>query len=296
MRSTLRISPNKVFFGGTALVALSLTVGSCTTDEPEAEESNAPTDISCVAEDLGQDDATEIVTAYYVIDGELADPCLGDGHPTVERAWQILADLTPPEQLGDLALFAGFESLEAGDEVTLAYVNSVDFNSLFQMSVNITEADIEESELALTLAHEFSHVFTATSPELDRDASAEDCSTYWNGEGCYVEGGVLANWIDEFWWPDLIEQVDPEAEVSVADGQGRCDLDPQFFGAYAATNPEEDFAETFSAFVLQVPANSDAQQAKLDWIESRPGLVEFRDRAVAAGYGPVDHNFDPCGP
>lgn len=280
-----------------AAITFALLVGACTGDDANdaTNESGTRNDVSCDPEDLGQDDTISIVAAYYVVDGELGIPCLGEGNETVEKAWKILADLTPLEQLNDLALFAGFQSSEEGDEVTLAYVNSVDENSLFQMSVNVAEADIDENELALTLAHEFSHVFTATSPELDRDAEAASCATYWSGDGCYVEGGLLASWIDEFWRPDLIEQVDPNAEATGADGQERCDLNAQFFGAYAASNPEEDFAETFSAFVLRVPAMSDDQQSKLDWIAGKPGLVEFRDRAVAAGYGPQDNNFDPCG-
>ena len=280
-----------------ATVAFVLAVGACTSSELDesSDEPVAGSAVSCEPEDLGQDDTISIVTAYYVVDGELGDTCLGEADATVENAWQILADLTPAEQLNDLALFVGFQSSEAEDEVTLAYVNSVDDNSLFQMSVNVAEADIDDSELALTLAHEFSHVFTATSPELDRDAESDSCATYWSGDGCYVEGGVIASWIDEFWRPDLIEQVDPNAEATVADGQERCDLHPQFFGAYAATNPEEDFAEAFSAFVLRVPAMSDDQQSKLDWIAGKPGLAEFRDRAAAAGYGPLDHSFDRCG-
>jgi len=272
-------------------------VGACTSSDGDnsRDESASRIDLSCEPADLGQDETTSIVTAYYIVDGELGARCFGDGDAVVERAWEILADLTPPAQLSDLALFVGFRSNEGGDEVTLAYVNSVDDDSLFQMSVNVAEADIDDSELALTLAHEFSHVFTATSPEFDRDSDAESCATYWNGEGCYVAGGLLASWIDEFWRPDLIEQMDPNAEVTVAAGQERCDLNAQFFGAYAAASPEEDFAEAFSAFVLRVPAKSDDQQSKLDWIASKPGLMEFRDRAVAAGYGPQAHNFDPCG-
>ncbi|MEZ5380885.1 MAG: hypothetical protein R2754_03715 [Microthrixaceae bacterium] len=252
-------------------------------------------DVDCTSEGLGGDDDATFTSAYYVVDGDLGAVCFGEGDSTVEKAWRILADFTPPGQLNDLALFAGFDSGEQGDEVSLAFVNSVDDDSLFQMSVNVAEADADAEELTLTLAHEFSHVFTAIPSELDRDADPDSCATYWSGEGCYVEGGLMANWIDAFWRPDLIEQLDPEAEATAAEGQERCDLDPQFFGAYGASNPEEDFAESFSAFVLRVPSESDAQQAKLDWIAARPGLAEFRDRAESAGYGPQEHNFDPCG-
>ncbi|CAN5465478.1 hypothetical protein BH23ACT6_BH23ACT6_06100 [soil metagenome] len=49
------------------------------------------------------------------------------------------------------------------------------------------------------------------------------------------------------WSEDFRDQVDPEDEPSAADGPARCDADAGFFGAYAATTTEEDFAESFSA-------------------------------------------------
>lgn len=72
-------------------------------------------------------------------------------------------------------------------------------------------------------------------------------------------------------------------------------FDDGYFGAYAATNPEEDFAEAFSAYVFDLEAMTDGQQDRLDWIDARPGLAEFRDRARAAGLTPLENRFDICG-
>ena len=30
-------------------------------------------------------------------------------------------------------------------------------------------------------------------------------------------------------------------------------------------------------------------------MSEQPGLVEFRNRAVIAGNGPLENNFEPCG-
>jgi hypothetical protein len=195
-----------------------------------------------------------------------------------------------------LALFGGFISGSEDEEVTLAFVNALDDDgSVYQMSVNLDAADADPNEFQLTMAHEFSHVFTALPPELDRFADPFACATYYNGEGCYTDDSLMAEWIATFWGDGLIDEVDPEAEASGEEGQERCDLNPGFFGAYAASSPEEDFAESFSAFVFQLPVDSEDLQAKMAWFARQPGLVEFQTRASAAGLGPLANNFDVCG-
>ncbi|MEZ5259793.1 MAG: putative zinc-binding metallopeptidase [Ilumatobacteraceae bacterium] len=234
--------------------------------------------------------------ARYVVDGRLGAVCFGDDDPVLLDAWTTLVTITPPLQLTDLALFGGFTGSSGGDEETLAFVNSTDDSGeLFQMSINLGTFHDDENQAKLTVAHEFSHVFTATPLQLDRsDEAFQDCSTYLAAEGCYLADSLMYRWIEQF-WGDWIDQIDPEADASVADGEERCSLDPGFFGPYAASSPEEDFAESFSAFVFGVEASTGAQQRKLDFMAAQPGLVEFRDRADAAGWSPIANEFDPCG-
>jgi len=253
-------------------------------------------DIDCSEDGLGEDGTVDFTVAHYVIDGNLGAVCFGDVNEQLVAAWQTLATITPPDQLRDLGLFGGFESLEGGDETTLAFVNTLDdAGSLFQMSINLPAGEDDPDELALTMAHEFSHVFTATSPQIDRFSDPDACDTFFNGEGCYLPGSVMAEWISLFWGGGLIDQIDPYEEATGAAGEQRCALDAGFFGPYAASNPEEDFAEAFSAYVFQLEPDSPEQQQRLDWIDNQPGLAEFRDRAVQAGLGPLPNLFDYCG-
>jgi hypothetical protein len=244
----------------------------------------------------GGDDEFEFTSAYDVIDGELSDVCFGSDDPVIVDAWNDLATITPPGQLTDLALFGGFEPDGDGAAETLAFVDAIDVDgSQFLMSVNTVEATGDPDELLLTLAHEFSHVFTATGPQLDRtDEAIDACGTYFNGDGCYRPEALMLAWIDAFWDDDLLAGVDP-LEDSPEDADERCSLDDGFFGAYAATNPEEDFAEAFSAFVFRVEPATEGQAERIGWIEQQPGLAEFRDRAEAAGMTPLANNFDLCG-
>ncbi len=253
-------------------------------------------DVDCSEDGLGSDDTSIFLVAHVVVDGNLGAVCLGESDPTLISSWEVLAAITPPDQLRDLGLFGGFLARDESGGTTLAFVNTLDDEgSLFQMSVNLDEADANPDELLLTMAHEFSHVFTATSPELDRNADRDSCTTYYNGEGCYIESSVLAEWIRLFWADGLIDEIDPDSEATIDGGEERCLVNPSFFGAYAASNPEEDFGETFSAYVFDVPADTNEQQAKLDWIDEQPGLAGFRQRAIDADLGPLANNFDRCG-
>jgi hypothetical protein len=264
-------------------------------DEPTAASGNRD-DVDCSYDALGADDTVEFTSARYVVDGQLGDVCYGDDEALLVEAWNALAIITPELQLTDLALFGAFESSEDGDEVTLAFVNSLDDDgSVFQMSVNLKSFAEDEQVALLTMAHEFAHVFTSTSTQIDRSSDAGDnCSTYFNGEGCFLDDSLMANWINEF-WGDLIDEIDPYAEVTVSDGEDRCALNEQFYGPYAASNPEEDFAESFSAYVFDVAPANDDQAAKMDWIDQQSGLSEFYFRAADAGLLLPDYEFEPCG-
>ncbi|HUW04268.1 MAG TPA: hypothetical protein VMW08_18080 [Acidimicrobiales bacterium] len=253
-------------------------------------------DVDCSAVGLGEDDIVDFMVAHVVVGGVLGEVCFGELDATLVDAWNLLAAIAPRGQLADLGVFGGFDAEVTADETLLAFVNTLDDDGVeFQMSINLDAAQDDPDELVLTMAHEFSHVFTATSTQLDRSLEAIDgCDTYFNGEGCFLDDSLMFAWVESF-WGDTVDELDVGVEPSVVDGIERCDADGGFFGTYAASNPEEDFAESFSAYVLRVEPSPD-QQARVDFMAAQPGLVEFRERAIEAGLGPVAGNFDQCGP
>lgn len=276
------------------LAVVGLLVGACA---PSPGPTTGAVDVDCSEEALdGGDEEFVFTSAYTVEQGRLGELCFGDGDDTILDSWSILATISPAPQLTDLVLFGGFVPDGASADDTLAFVNPVDSDgSGFQMSINTVDAAADPDELLLTIAHEFSHVFTATAEQLDRSDEAVDaCATYFNGEGCYLDGSLMIDWIVEFWDPAVLVDVDPTVD-SVDDADDRCAADDGFFGSYAATNPEEDFAEAFSAFVFRLEPRTGGQAERLDWIAAQSGLVEFRDRADAAGLTPLANNFDLCG-
>lgn len=256
-------------------------------------------DVDCSPDAIGEDDESTFEVVHVVVDGQLGAPCLGEEDPVLLEAWEDLATITPPAQLTDLALFGGFVGPDGdeGDEQTLAFVLPIDVDGeLFQMAVNLDAYEDDRNEALLTVAHEFAHVFTSLPSELDRsDEAFETCETYLGASGCFVEGSLIDAWVLEFWPDDLLADLDPDVAPSAEGGEDRCERDPGFLGPYAASDPEEDFAESFSAYVFDLEVETPELQAKLDWLAGQPGLAEFRERADAAGLTPLENAFEPCG-
>ena len=273
---------------------LSLEVDVEPAETPLAGDEAARPEVDCSAEGLDDTGEFAFESAHYVVDGRLGALCFGEEDSTLANAWQILADIVPQAQLADLALFAGFGGDVSQEEPTLAFVNARDDTDEFQMSVNLTEAEAFPQQFELTMVHEFAHVLTGGPTQLDRTLAAEDCTTWDNGDGCYLPGSLMDEWTSEFWSSEL-DSLDPGAEPDSEQGQARCDADPGFLGSYAASHPEEDFAESFAAFVLRVQLTDPAQQERYAFLERQPGLVEFRQQAEATGYGPAANEFDQCG-
>ncbi len=253
-------------------------------------------DVVCDAFELGDDDVTEIVVGHYVVDGNLGEVCYGEEDPAVIEAFEELAVIVPSAQLTDLVLFGGFQSTGDGDEETLAFVTTMsEDDTQFVLAVGIDAYNDDLNIARLTNAHELAHVITQTEFELDRSVFEDECDTYSNSLGCFEEDSLMWAWMTEFWDPSVLVTINGSAEAFIADGEQRCSINDSYFGAYAASNPEEDFAEAFSAYVYGLEPATPGQAAKLDWLAAQPGLAEFRARADAAALTPLDNSFEICG-
>ena len=279
--------------GLAALAAVVLIAAACGVDDDEfADEFSTADELSddlCSPDLLGDEDGP--VTSIYVVeDGRLAGLCWGDPDEAVTGAFEVLEAVTEPSMLRDLAYVGGFEA----ENNTLAFVTPFDDDySAFVMAIDTISAVDDPGELRLTLLHEFAHVFSQRDDQLDVTADPNTRSTHWNGAGCFIPGSYVDDWVQTF-WPDEELRTLPTDGVDEEAGEERCAVDPGFLGAYAASDPEEDFAESYSAFVfdLDVPA---AVQPRLDFFEAYPELVESRALARASNVGEVPNNFDLCG-
>jgi len=252
-----------------------------------------------------------VVTAmHFVVQGELQSPCYvdqpGDGDdvagvvidddPRLVAAWEALVAITPNELVSDISLLAGYEPCSTCE--TLAFVTTLDEDStFFLLAVDVVAGEDDPDELRLTMMHELSHVFGQKPGEqLDVGvSSAAGCDTFYNGAGCFTEDSYLWAWIQEFWPAEIRDTLPLDGSVGTDDEAAeRCDLDAGYTGSYAAVHPEEDFAETFSAYVYDVEVD-DALDAKYAFFDRYPEFVSLRENARALGFAGTESNFDGCG-
>ncbi len=294
--SVLIASLGRVAFRlGPAVAALAL-VGCSTVGDvvgggsDESADGESGTAVDCLPIVVGEDTG-DIFVIYEVINGQLGDVCFGRQRNVVEDGWDALAEVAPPEQLDHIDLFAGFTSIDT----TVAFAGPIDDdNERFVMAVDLNSAGADADELRLTMAHELAHVFTQTPDQLDLDARLATCETYYNGFGCFLEGSFMADWIEQFWSEEQLASLPIKGTIDEEGGEERCVIDPTVLGAYSASHPEEDFAESFSAYVFGVEVPP-ALEPKMAFFDARPELAAFADRAAAADREGIDNNFDRCG-
>lgn len=252
------------------------------------------------------DDMGPVTAMHFVVQGQIQPPCyVGDGNSNsgavgadgdsrLLSAWNALADITPTSLIADVSLLAGYEC-DGCD--ALAFVSALDDRaSFFLMAVDVLAADADQNELLVTMQHELSHVFTQIPDEqLDVGGDGDACPTFHNGSGCFVAGSYMAEWVAAFWPDGLLAQLPADGSTSSdEDSDARCLADPGYAGPYAASSPEEDFAETFAAYVFDIDLPA-ALDDKLGFFSAYPEFVEVRDNAASAGLGELPYEFEACG-
>jgi hypothetical protein len=235
-----------------------------------------------------------VVTAmHFVVKGQVQPPCSGEVDPRLDAAWTAMADVTPAALRSDISLLAGFEGCDTCD--TLAFVTTLDEDAeFFLMAIDVQAGAEDPNELALTMQHELTHVFTQVpATQLDISISAQECTTYYNGTGCLREGAYTWQWIQQFWDAEALATIPADGDVNEEAGEARCVTDAPYTGAYGASNPEEDLAEVFAAYVFDVDVST-ALDEKIAFFDQYPEFREVRDRAEALGRWDADYSFEDC--
>ena len=145
-----------------------------------------------------------------------------------------------------------------------------------------------------------SHVFTQTPDQLDVDVDPDDCrdasttatAASWTAR-CSIE------WIDRFWTASSWRRPIPRSPTAGRRARRRVALlaVPGFLGVYAASSPEEDLAESFSAYVFGLDVPDERAASRCAWVFAET----FRARScralvAAAGADRPAGHFDDCAP
>lgn len=143
---------------------------------------------------------------------------------------------------------------------------------------------IDSEELDSILVHEFGHLLTLKASEVPPSDEDTACPTYNPGEGCAMNASTIAEFVEAFWpqqMQDDLARINDTGDWDAID-QFYTDNADQFVTDYAATNPVEDLAETFTAFVLEErPTGTTIATQKVELLWGDPEMVALRDEIRA---------------
>lgn len=174
-----------------------------------------------------------------------------------------------------------------GQANVLAYVRQEnDELTKWRMVLDIKDAFDEKGdyikEYDETIVHEFGHLLTLNASQMQDTSNG----TYENEEGILSEKSYMNQFYQKF-WPEIMgdydESVDPYDPDSAYEFYER--YSEQFVSDYAATNPEEDIAESFRIFVcFDKPEGNEISDQKVLWFYEFPEMVALRD-AIRSNLG-----------
>lgn len=215
-----------------------------------------------------------------------------------QKIWVYYANLITAEQRKDLTQFIIFT--DGPDEVMAAVEQDYNDPEKWVLAVDIVDAE-NPQELTYTLVHEFGHLLTLNAELIDPDEDIFEnpddeelydeavaaCPQYFPGEGCSQPNSYINLFFQRFWvdiydeW-DEINYIEDDNEYYDALDDFYWDYQDQFVTDYAATNPGEDIAESWTHFVLQPqPGGDTVSEQKVLFFYEFPELVELRDQIVA---------------
>lgn len=124
--------------------------------------------------------------------------------------------------------------------------------------------------------HEFAHVISYEVMSGYPETGANYCHEYYEEFGCPPNNSYLEDFSDRFWTEDDLD------ELIKTDGDliwSNRELRDNFVTDYAGTNPAEDFAESFTFFVLEDRAEgSSVIDQKINYFYDFDHMVNLRSQ------------------
>lgn len=198
-----------------------------------------------------------------------------------QEMWKFYTRLIPAAARTKIVEFEVLLSDELG-----GYVEPLDENDLsrWKMGLSIdvagdlTTIDFNE-EFTLLVLHELAHVLTLDDSQVAVGGDEDSCNEFFTGEGC-SRSNTYINRLFDLGWADIYDDHNPDQPENTYNR-----YPDRFVTEYAATNPGEDIAETFSFFVTlpNRPAGMSLADKKIQLLYEFPELVDLRQSIRANG-------------
>ncbi len=245
----------------------------------------------------------------YLVDGQqITEPTF---HSVSSRLEDLQQDSEAHEQIWLFALpiyednlqrFSTFVIFTDGPDEALASVfRTAEDGTRWCLAIDIADAwvdgELNQQDLRFSLIHELAHVLALNDEQVPVDdelfGNEEDadlfedkrseCRTLFLDEGCAKADSYINLFYEDFWRDhaeefDAIDAIDDPDERDEAVFDFYDQYSDEFVSDYAATNVTEDFAESFTTFVLSDAPNDDATLAKQKqlFFSDFPEFVELR--------------------
>jgi hypothetical protein len=284
-----------------------LESSACTALLPDILRAASSDQPASIASLLTSDDQEVHYLVVYSLDGEdlgVRDDLLLpaevsheiDSRDSHEYIWDYFTALIPPEHRTFVTEFSilsdGRNNILAGASPT--YDNPAEWT----LKVDVADAD-NPYGLTYSLLHEFGHFLTLNSMQVPPDSqvfnhpqdadlydqAAASCPQYFTGEGCSHPGSYINAFFIRFWsgiYPEWQQSGHPAGSGVPHFSNDFYEMHKdQFLSPYAATNPEEDIAESWTYFLLSPqPQPSTIADQKILFFYEYPELVALREQIL----------------
>ncbi len=169
-----------------------------------------------------------------------------------EEILEIFIKLIPENYRQNIIKYKAYDDPEEG---SFAYVEQDYSNkSKWIMTLNLwaffVEWKLDFKEWTHTLIHEFTHILSLGKSQIDYK-NFDNCNNYLISEWCLNKNSYLNKFIEKFWKDDFV------ASQQEKENDFYSWKENNFVTKYAATNPWEDIAESFTYFVLKKRPKTD---------------------------------------
>lgn len=219
----------------------------------------------------------DIIQLYQVGQARALPP---DARISHQRYFEQLRQVMPDQYEDYFDQFLVFDNHPA-DITAFVAVESDGRTADWLYGVSVDEVSEDPtSDLSIELmVHEFAHVFSLDQIIRSRSQTSS-CHDYFASSSCYPDGTYLDEFIDEFWDDDLLDELEdatnsrnPERELARLHDR----YDSEFVTSYAATDPAEDFAETFMWYVLDEEFERGTVAAeKIEFMDSYRNIRSYK--------------------
>ena len=199
--------------------------------------------------------------------------------------WKFFTKIIPDFYRKDFKLYTVVNNPK--DEVFAAVWQDSNDPNLWNLEVNTPlfykeNNTFDTSESLHTLIHEFSHVLTLGKTQVDylpQDIQSplslsrfkERCKSDFITEWCLKSWSYLEAFIKSFWKKEDVSETENNQKDVLTWHES------EFVTDYAATNPAEDIAESFTYFVLQPkPKWESTAEKKINFFYQFKNLVDLR--------------------